>query len=101
MLTGYGNFDGLPDDGIAPGSEVPVPGDVLVYLLGTTTGTQAQVVSSTLDPNKPGAWRLKFKVPTTLSNGTYTVNVVYKSTPTLIPPGSSTIQVKPWVVVTR
>lgn len=101
MLTGYGNFDGLPDDGIAPGSEVPVPGDVLVYLLGTTTGTQAQVVSSTLDPNKPGAWRLKFKVPTTLSNGTYTVNVVYKSTPTLIPPGSSTIQVKPWVVVSR
>ncbi|MGJ5817328.1 hypothetical protein [Paludibaculum fermentans] len=101
FLTGYGNFDGLPDDGLAPGSDVPVPGDVLAYLLGSTSATPAQVVSSTLDPDKPGLWRVKIKVPTTLSNGSYTVNLVYKSTPTLIPPGSSTIQVRPYVVISR
>ncbi|QOY90084.1 hypothetical protein [Paludibaculum fermentans] len=101
FLTGYGNFDGLPDDGLAPGSEAPIPGDVLAYLLLGTGATQAQVVSSTLDPDKPGVWRVKVKVPTTLNNGTYTVNIVYKSTPTLIPPGSSTIQVRPYVVIAR
>lgn len=102
MLTGYGNFDGLPDDGTAPGSDVPVPGDVRVFLLSSSgSAVEAQGVTSTLDPYLPGQWRVKFKVPTVLSGGTYTVNMLYKSTPTLIPPGSSTIQVRPWVVVTR
>lgn len=102
FLTGYGNFDGLPEDGTAPGGETPVPGDVRVFLLSSTNAAvEAQFVSSTLDPDVPGQWRVKFKVPTTLSAGTYTVNMLYKSTSTLIPPGYSTIQVRPLVSITR
>lgn len=105
FLIGYGNFDGLPDDGTAPGSPIPVPGDVSIYLL-TSSNQLVQrdpltVVSSTLDPDHPGLWRVTVRIPTTLSNGTYTANVLYKSTSAVIPNGATTIQVRPSVYIAR
>jgi len=101
FLTGHGNFDGLPDDGAAPGAETAVPGDVTIALLTGSSGYIATTTSSTLDPDEPGVWRVKFKVPDTLTAGTYTVSLAYKSTSALIPPGSSAISVRPQVYISR
>ncbi|MBI5280793.1 MAG: hypothetical protein HY858_03855 [Candidatus Solibacter usitatus] len=101
FLTGHGSFDGLPDDGTAPGMEMPVPGDVTVYLLPATGSVPAQVLSSTLDPQEPGVWRVKIKVPATLPTGVFTVSVVYKSTSAIVLPGSLTPSVRPLVWITR
>lgn len=105
LLTGHGAFDGLPDDGMAPGSEVPVPGDLIAAFLVGTTSTAlpaTTVISSTLDPNEPGVWRVKLRVPDQpVASGYYTVTMAYRSVPMLIPPGSSTIQVRPIVYLSR
>ncbi|WP_394766202.1 hypothetical protein [uncultured Paludibaculum sp.] len=102
FLTGYGAFDGMPDDGVAPGTaDLPVPGDVVAALLvGTTTSAfLAPVVSSTLDPDEPGVWRVRIKPPDTLPAGTYTVNIGYRSWNSLSAVGTSVV--RPTVAISR
>lgn len=79
LLTGYGPFDGLPDDGLAPGSAVPVPETPRAFIRVGTGVTECPVVSSTLDPDRPGVWRVKVKVPQVSTNGSYGFLVLYKS----------------------
>jgi uncharacterized protein (TIGR03437 family) len=63
FLTGQGAIEGLPEDGTA--SEVAVHHDGVARVgLGTRF---AEIVSSTLDPNEPGVWRVKVKVPSELA----------------------------------
>ncbi|MCS7041268.1 MAG: hypothetical protein NZR01_00575 [Bryobacteraceae bacterium] len=77
-LTGTGRIDGLPEDGEAPGAEVPVPG-VQAFLLTSSASISATVLSSTLDPSEPGVWRVKIRVPQVAADGTYGFAVVYRS----------------------
>ncbi|MBL0156314.1 MAG: hypothetical protein IPP47_04340 [Bryobacterales bacterium] len=77
-LTGYGAIDGLPDDGIAPGVEVPIVADMAAALrIGTTGVVLCSVVSASLDPDEPGVWRLKVKVGQVSTSGTYAFAVSY------------------------
>ena len=79
LLTGHGPFDGLPDDGLAPGSEVPVADAPRAFIRVGTGVTECTVLSSTLDPDQPGIWRVKVKVPQVAMSGTYSFLVLYKS----------------------
>ncbi|MBI5086361.1 MAG: hypothetical protein HZB13_17420, partial [Acidobacteria bacterium] len=98
-LTGQGAFDGLPDDGVAPGGEVPVPGEIQAAILLTSTQSiLASVLSSTLDPNEPGVWRVKIKVPQVPADGNYGFVIAYRSTESnRMTIGSSTVAVNPLV----
>lgn len=79
FLTGTGRVDGLPEDGEAPGAEVPVNG-VQAYILTSSGGAiAAPVLASTLDPSEPGVWRVKVRVPQIAADGTYGFAVVYRS----------------------
>jgi uncharacterized protein (TIGR03437 family) len=62
FLTGQGVFDGAPADGEA--GDVPL----LTQLTRVALGTQfAEIISSSLDPEEPGVWRVKVKVPSQLA----------------------------------
>ncbi|HEY3444481.1 MAG TPA: hypothetical protein VGK29_27265 [Paludibaculum sp.] len=77
-LTGYGAIDGLPDDGIAPGAEIPIVGDMLAKLRIGTGLVDCPIISAALDPDEPGVWRLKVKVGTAIQTaGTYPFVVLY------------------------
>lgn len=77
-LTGTGRIDGLPEDGEAPGGEVPVP-DVQAFVLLQSGAVSAPVVSSTLDPDQPGGWRVRIRVPQVAADGNYGFAVIYRS----------------------
>lgn len=77
-LTGAGRVDGLPEDGEAPGSEVPVAG-VRAWLLASGATIEAAVVSSVLDPAEPGVWRVTVRVPQVPADGNYGFAVIYRS----------------------
>jgi uncharacterized protein (TIGR03437 family) len=94
-LTGYGAIDGLPDDGQA-GSAIPI-GDVRAYLIGTAA-VEAQVLDSATDPNEPGVWRVKIKVPQVLTNGNYVFAVIYRNVGSTLYNGKS---VRPTVSVNK
>ncbi len=79
LLTGHGAFDALPDDGMAPGSAVPVPDAPRAFIRVGTGVTECTVLSSTLDPDQPGVWRIKVKVPQVTTNGLYGFLVLYRS----------------------
>lgn len=79
LLTGHGPFDGLPEDGLAPGSEVPVADTPRAFIRVGTGVSECTVVSSTLDPNQPGVWRVKVRAPQVTVNGSYGFLVLYKS----------------------
>jgi uncharacterized protein (TIGR03437 family) len=99
-LTGQGSVPGLPEDGTAPGAEVPV-GDVRAFFLAGTQPLEAQVLSSTLDPAEPGVWRLKVKVPQVPTNGTYGFAVIYKTSfsSNSYTSGSTVLRVNPLIPV--
>lgn len=77
-LTGSGHVDGMPEDGEAPGSEIPV-GEVLAFLLPSQGAIRAQVLSATLDPDEPGVWRVRIRVPQVAVDGNYGFAVIYRS----------------------
>ena len=58
FLVGYGAIDGAPEEGTAPGAEIPVVGNLEVLL-----GNLAEVRSSVLDPQEPGVWRIRARIP--------------------------------------
>jgi len=108
-LTGQGAFDGLPEDGLSSEAEVPIAGSLSLLLFASTnpsTGipvSSANIVSSTLDPQRPGVWRLRFRIPEVPATGDYWFGVVYKNvasylTPLANPPAG---QVRPVLFVTR
>ncbi len=78
FLTGTGFIDGLPEDGEAPGSPVPV-GEVQAFLLSTSAAISAPVVSAALDPSEPGVWRVAVRVPQVPVDGVYGFAVIYRS----------------------
>jgi uncharacterized protein (TIGR03437 family) len=77
-LTGTGRIDGLPEDGEAPAGEVPVPG-VQAYLIASSSIISATVLSSTLDPEEPGVWRVRIRVPQVAADGNYGFAVIYRT----------------------
>ncbi len=77
-LTGTGPADGLPEDGEAPGGEIPVSG-VQAFILTSSAAIQATVVSSTLDPSEPGVWRVRIRVPQVQAAAAYGFAVIYRS----------------------
>ncbi len=101
LMTGHGFFDGLPDDGTTWEMDVPTAGSLRAFLrLTNTTVAEAQVVSSTLDPERPGVWRLKVKLPQVALNGAYGFTVLYKNVASDNLPGT-TMQVRPLVYVAK
>jgi uncharacterized protein (TIGR03437 family) len=60
FLTGGGPLEPPPPDGEAAERTVPIDGTLIVG------GREAQVLSSTLDPNEPGVWRIRAKLPDNL-----------------------------------
>jgi uncharacterized protein (TIGR03437 family) len=102
FLTGHGDFDGLPEDGVAPGGETPVPGELRAFLITSTAAIEAPVLSSVLDPSEPGVWRVKVKVPQVQANGSYGFAVAYKSAGSnLMTIGSTTVRVTPLVQISK
>lgn len=101
-LTGQGSIPGLPEDGSAPGSEVPVA-DVRAFVLAGTSAAEAQVLSSTLDPAEPGVWKVKVKLPQVLVNGTYGFAVIYRTSfsSNSYTSGSTVLRVNPLVSINK
>jgi uncharacterized protein (TIGR03437 family) len=54
-LVGYGQIDGAPEDGTSSDVEVPLDGILAI-------GNQVQVLSSRLDPERPGLWKIQAKL---------------------------------------
>lgn len=77
-LTGTGRVDGLPEDGVPPGGEVPVA-DVQAFVITSTGAIAATVLSATLDPSEPGVWRVRVRVPQVGADGSYGFAVIYRS----------------------
>jgi uncharacterized protein (TIGR03437 family) len=77
-LTGTGPVDGLPPDGEAPGSEIPV-GDVQAFVITSSGAISATVLAATLDPAEPGVWRVRIRVPQVGADGNYGFAVIYRS----------------------
>jgi len=77
-LTGTGRIDGMPEDGEAPASEVPVS-DVQAFVITPSGAISAPVLSSTLDPAEPGVWRVRVRVPQVALDGNYGFAVIYRS----------------------
>ncbi len=103
-LTGHGPISGTPDDGVAPGSEIPVD-DVRAFFL-TPSGAAieaTQIVSAALDPNEPGVWRVKVKVPTGIpASGTYAFAVIHRSMGSnTVTVGNQVLRVNALVTLTR
>lgn len=103
LMTGYGFLETLPDDGVASGTDVPSAGVLRAFLRTSTTAvTEATVVSSTLDPERPGVWRLKVKLPQVPVAGTYPFTVLYKNVPSDNLPGTNpAVQVRAVIYVSR
>jgi uncharacterized protein (TIGR03437 family) len=105
-LTGYGFFDGLPDDGTATAVDVPTAGALRVLLFTTANlPTEATgIVASTLDAERPGVWKLTVKVPDNIpATGDYWIGVSYKNATSYLTPVNPTPagQVRPVVFLTR
>jgi uncharacterized protein (TIGR03437 family) len=80
LLTGHGYVDGLPDDGTTWAMDVPTAGSLRAFLRTSATAvSEAEVLSSTLDPERPGVWRVKVKLPQVAVNGSYPFTVLYKN----------------------
>ena len=77
-LTGSGPVDGMPEDGEAPGAEVPMSG-VQAFVISTAGAIQATVLSAGLDPAEPGVWRVRIRVPQVTLDGNYGFAVIYRS----------------------
>lgn len=101
-LTGQGVVPGMPDDGTAPGGEVPVS-DVRAFILAGTSVAEAQVISSTLDASEPGVWKVKVKVPQVPVNGTYGFAVIYRTSfsSNSYTSGSTVLRVNPLVNINK
>lgn len=102
-LTGHGYVEGLPDDGTTNGMDIPTAGSLRVFLFNANNlPTEAtEVVSSTLDPEKPGIWVLKIKVPQVPATGTYWLGVAYKNVTSYLTPLNATGQIRPLVYISR
>ncbi len=105
-LTGYGYFEGLPEDGMAAAVDVPTAGSlrVLLFTAGNLATEATSIVSSTLDPDRPGVWKLSVKVPDNIpATGDYWIGVNYKNTNSYLTPVNPTPagQVRPVVFLTR
>lgn len=61
-LTGYGPIDPPPVDGEAAERTAAIDGT----LRFGSAGREGQVLSSTLDPNEPGVWRIRVRLPDNL-----------------------------------
>lgn len=59
LMIGYGSLPNAPEEGTAPGEGVAVDGR-MVIAIGTGL---TDLISSTLDPNSPGVWRVKTRIP--------------------------------------
>lgn len=59
-LTGYGVLDSPPEDGVAEERALPIDGTLIVG------GREPEILSSTLDPEEPGVWRLRIRLPDNL-----------------------------------
>lgn len=100
-LTGSGPVDGMPEDGEAPGSELPL-GEVLAFLLPPQGAIPAQVLSAALDPDEPGVWRVRIRVPQVATDGNYGFAVIYRSMASNnMTAGSTTFRSTPLVSVRR
>ncbi len=100
-LTGSGPVDGMPEDGEAPGSELPL-GEVLAFLLPPQGAIQAQVLSAALDPDEPGVWRVRIRVPQVAADGSYGFAVIFRSMASNnMTAGSTTFRSTPLVSVRR
>ena len=82
-LTGYGPLEPPPADGVAEERSVPIDGTLLV---GGLEARKAQVLASTLDPEEPGVWRIRAKLPDNLfgapaENFAVSVLLIHKSLP--------------------
>lgn len=101
-LTGHGYVEGLPDDGTTNGMEIPAA-DLRVFLFNANNlPTEAtEVVSSALDPEKPGIWVLKIKVPQVPATGTYWLGVAYKNVTSYLTPLNAAGQIRPLVFISR
>lgn len=90
FLVGYGAIPNAPPDGTAPGSALPVEGRITVAL-----GNLTDAISSTLDPEEPGVWRVKAKIPDAQvcpSNGQLPVAIAWRDVPSRIgPTGGATL----------
>jgi uncharacterized protein (TIGR03437 family) len=84
FLVGYGAIPNAPLEGTAPGSAVPVEGRLTVAM-----GNLTEAISSTLDPQEPGVWRVKAKIPDAQvcpANGQLPVAVAWRDVPSRIGP---------------
>ncbi len=101
-LTGQGSVPGMPEDGVAPGSEVPVP-DVRAFILAGASAAEAQVISSTLDTAEPGVWKVKVKLPQVPLNGTYGFAVIYRTSfsSNSYTSGSTVLRVNPLISINK
>jgi uncharacterized protein (TIGR03437 family) len=102
-LTGHGYVEGLPDDGTTNGMDIPTAGSLRVFLFNANNlPTEAtEVVSSTLDPERPGVWILKIKVPQVPATGTYWLGIAYKNVTSYLTPLNAAGQIRPLVFISR
>lgn len=102
-LTGHGFVEGLPDDGAASGMDIPTADlRVLLWISNTSFREAREIVSSTTDPERPGVWLLKFKIPNDMpQTGTYWIGVVHKNVPSFLTPTNPrpTGQVSPLIYI--
>ncbi len=100
-LTGTGRVDGLPEDGEAPGAEVPVS-DVQAFVITSQGAIQASAVAAALDPSEPGVWRVRVTVPQVGADGIYGFAVIYRSMASNnFTAGSTTYRSLPTVAIKR
>lgn len=107
-LTGYGYFDSLPEDGTASSADVPSRESLRVLLFTPanvpTQLSESEIISSALDPERPGVWKLTIRVPDRIPvTGDYWVGVSYKNANSYLTPVNPTPagQVRPVVFLTR
>jgi uncharacterized protein (TIGR03437 family) len=82
LMVGYGAISNAPEAGTAPGSPVPVEGRMVIVM-----GNQTEMISSTLDPNEPGVWRVRARIPqgqVCPANGQLPVAVAWRDVPSRI-----------------
>jgi len=60
FLTGYGRLSDPPADGVAEERQLPIDGTLIVG------GREPQILSSATDPQEPGVWRLRIRLPENL-----------------------------------
>jgi hypothetical protein len=75
---------------------------VLAFLLTSQGALQAQVLSAALDPNEPGVWRVRVRVPQVATDGNYGFAVIYRSMASNnMTAGSTTYRSTPLVSIRR